>query len=138
MKAIDTTTTSPGRDTHIDDDEKINNKLHLSSDWQRKLEDTNKSILSALIQHEEEQKEDKNEMKMLHLLYELPLDTEMNDEVINEEAAVISDCNVVVETKDTDRDVSDDADNDTAVLVVDSSKKMMGESIASYHIDIHS
>jgi len=117
MKAIDTTTIPPGRDTHVDDnDEKVNDKLNFSSDWQRKLEATNKSILSTLIQHEneEEQKDEKNEMnmKMLHLLHELPLDTETNEELINEAASGCSDADTIdivdeVETKDTeDKDVS--------------------------------
>jgi hypothetical protein len=90
MKAIDTTTTPPGRDTHADDDVKVNDKLEFSSDsldmLQRKLEATNKSILSTLIQHEEEQKvkDEKKERKILHLLHELPLDSEIMDELVNE------------------------------------------------------
>jgi len=99
-----------------DDDEKVNEIVEFSSDslniLQKKLEATNKSILSTLIQHhEEEQKDEKNEMKMkmLHLLHELPLDTETK-ELINEETAAVSDYSVVAETKDTDKDVSDDDD----------------------------
>jgi len=129
--------------TAADDDEKVYDKVELSSDslmiLQRKLEATNKSILSTLIQHEEEQKDEKNEMKMLHLLHELPLDTETKDELINEEAVAIPDCNAVAETKDTDKDVSDVADDDTVVIVVDSSKKIkIGESSVCYsHHHIH-
>jgi len=107
------TTTATKRSHPADDDEKFNDKLEF---LQRKLEATNKSILSALIQHEEEQKDEKKETKMLHLLHELPLDTENEEELINEKATAVSDCNVVdeVETKDTDKDVSND-DDDTAV-----------------------
>ena len=118
--------------TADDNDEKVNDKLNFSSDWQRKLEATNKSILSALIQHEEEQKDEKNEMKMLHLLHELPLDTETKEKLINEEA--VSDCNcsdldtiVVDEVETKDNDVSTSNDDDTAVI--DSNKKM-GEFVA--------
>ena len=127
MKSSDTTTATK-RSRRANDDEKVNDKLEF---LQRKLEATNKSILSALIQHEEEpeQKEENNEMKMLHLLHELPQDTEMKD-LMNEMVAL--DCNdtdtvdVVDEVDETkDKDVSDDADDDT--VVVDSSKKI-GES----------
>jgi len=120
-----------------DDDEKVNEIVEFSSDslniLQKKLEATNKSILSTLIQHhEEEQKDEKNEMKMkmLHLLHELPLDTETK-ELINEETAAVSDYSVVAETKDTDKDVSDD--DDTA----DSNEKKIGESETYDVIDIH-
>ena len=120
------TTTATKRSHPADDDEKVNDKLE---SLQRKLEATNKSILSALIQHEEEQKdENKNKMKMLHLLHELPLDIETNEELINE---VVSDCSEAAtidvvddeETKDTDKDVSDDDDDDTA----DAKEKKIGE-----------
>ena len=146
----DTAATATKRSHPADDDERVNDKLNFSFDslsiMQSKLEATNKSILSALIQHEEEQnKDDKNEMKMLHLLHELPLDTETKEELINE---AVSDCNCsdadtiyVVDDEETKAKVTDndedttDADNVNVAVAdddtVDSNKKK-GESVASY------
>jgi len=117
--------------TADDNDEKVNDKLNFSSDWQRKLEATNKSILSALIQHKEEQKDEKKEMKMLHLLHELPIDTETKEELINDVKAVVSDCSVVAETKaetkDTDKDMLDEEEDDTADAKENENEKKIGE-----------
>lgn len=147
------TTTATTQYRHANDDKKINNKLQLSSDslsmLQRKLEATNKSILSALIQHEEEQKDEKKEMKMLHLLHELPLDTETNEELTNEAASncseddakdMVDDEETKVTDKDEDEDTTD-ADNVNVAVTdddtVDSNKKT-GESEIYDVIDIHS
>ena len=143
-KSSDTTAAATKQSHPADDNEKVNDKVELSSDslsmLQRKLEATNKSILSALIQHEEEQKDEKKEMKMLHLLHELPLDTETNEELTNEAASncseddakdMVDDEETKVTDKDEDEDTTD-ADNVNVAVTdddtVDSNKKT-GESV---------